>query len=85
MIWSSLAVFVALAEALPQGGGAGASTMLRFGCSQIIIDRIDPLVNPGIAPVSIGNRLPFETRSNWEPVTSSPPNCWRKRLQYFHG
>ncbi|KAF2792136.1 hypothetical protein K505DRAFT_363194 [Melanomma pulvis-pyrius CBS 109.77] len=24
--------------------------MLRFGCSQIVIDRIDPLVNPGLAP-----------------------------------
>jgi len=24
--------------------------MLRFGCSQIAIDRIDPLVNPGLAP-----------------------------------
>jgi len=24
--------------------------MLRFGCSQVVIDRIDPLVNPGAAP-----------------------------------
>lgn len=24
--------------------------MLRFGCSQVVIDRIDPLVNPGLAP-----------------------------------
>jgi hypothetical protein len=53
MMWSNLLAFVALAEALPQGGGAGASTMLRFGCSQIVIDRIDPLVNPGLAPVCI--------------------------------
>ncbi|KAK1757956.1 hypothetical protein QBC47DRAFT_420838 [Echria macrotheca] len=30
--------------------GHAASTMLRFGCSQIVIDRIDPLVNPGQAP-----------------------------------
>jgi hypothetical protein len=52
MFWSSLIAFAALAKAMPaeivqrQGG----STMLRFGCSQIAIDRIDPLVNPGVAP-----------------------------------
>lgn len=28
----------------------GSSTMLRFGCSQIIIDRVDPLVNPAQIP-----------------------------------
>ncbi|KAF2260680.1 hypothetical protein CC78DRAFT_555473 [Lojkania enalia] len=26
--------------------------MLRFGCSQLVIDRIDPLVQPGVAPSS---------------------------------
>lgn len=36
--------------AVPQGGGAGQNTMLRFGCSQVVVDRIDPLVNPGLAP-----------------------------------
>lgn len=55
MIWSAFLAFVALTEALPQSGGAGASTMLRFGCSQIVIDRIDPLVNPGLAPVRLRN------------------------------
>ncbi|KAF2837672.1 hypothetical protein M501DRAFT_1018046 [Patellaria atrata CBS 101060] len=34
---------------MPQFGGSGF-TMLRFGCSQVVIDRIDPLVNPGQAP-----------------------------------
>ncbi|PVH79026.1 hypothetical protein DL98DRAFT_549841 [Cadophora sp. DSE1049] len=29
---------------------SGSSTMLRFGCSQIIIDRVDPLVNPAQIP-----------------------------------
>lgn len=24
--------------------------MLRFGCAQVVIDRLDPLVNPGQAP-----------------------------------
>ncbi|KAK4184206.1 hypothetical protein QBC35DRAFT_362559, partial [Podospora australis] len=42
-----------LALAAPQGPGGspfGQSTMLRFGCSQLVIDRIDPLVNPGSIP-----------------------------------
>jgi hypothetical protein len=52
-------LFAALAEALPKAepghyletrqGGSGF-TMLRFGCAQSVIDRIDPLVNPGVAP-----------------------------------
>jgi hypothetical protein len=28
----------------------GAMTMLRFGCAQVVIDRLDPLVNPGQIP-----------------------------------
>ncbi|KAM7186217.1 protein of unknown function (DUF1996) domain containing protein [Naviculisporaceae sp. PSN 640] len=35
---------VALALASP------AAALLRFGCSQLVVDRIDPLVNPGVAP-----------------------------------
>lgn len=58
MHWSlhalaSLAGAGLLARAAPQfGGGFGGSrsTMLRFGCSQLTIDRIDPLVNPGQLP-----------------------------------
>ncbi|KAK4183817.1 hypothetical protein QBC35DRAFT_393064 [Podospora australis] len=40
------------ADAAPQfgGGGGNRATILRFGCSQLIIDRIDPLVNPGQLP-----------------------------------
>lgn len=34
----------------PRGYGGG--TLLRFGCSQIVIERIDPLVNPGMNPSS---------------------------------
>ncbi|KAK3314293.1 hypothetical protein B0H66DRAFT_577936 [Apodospora peruviana] len=52
MHWSALVALAALAEAAPQfgGGGGSRSTMLRFGCSQLVIDRIDPLVNPDTAP-----------------------------------
>ena len=51
MFFATLVVMAAVAEAFPkpQAGGSGF-TMLRFGCAQVSIDRIDPLVNPGQAP-----------------------------------
>ncbi|KAI0162803.1 hypothetical protein BJ166DRAFT_524593 [Pestalotiopsis sp. NC0098] len=45
-----LALLSSLAEAVPQFGGSGGLTMLRFGCPQLVIDRLDPLVNPGSVP-----------------------------------
>ncbi|KAL2268797.1 hypothetical protein VTJ83DRAFT_3643 [Remersonia thermophila] len=54
MRWSSksamLALSAALVDAAPQFGGIFQMTMLRFGCTNIVIDRIDPLVNPGQVP-----------------------------------
>ncbi|KAK3951113.1 hypothetical protein QBC32DRAFT_398985 [Pseudoneurospora amorphoporcata] len=51
MFWTTLIALFAGAEALPQGfGGGNRVTMLRFGCAQVVIDRIDPLVNPGQIP-----------------------------------
>jgi hypothetical protein len=55
MLLFGLAALAAFADAAPQNVGPGGlngrgSTMLRFGCSQVVIDRIDPLVNPGAAP-----------------------------------
>jgi hypothetical protein len=29
---------------------APASALLRFGCSQLVVERLDPLVNPGLNP-----------------------------------
>lgn len=53
MFWTSLLSLAALAEAAPQfGGGFGGVTMLRFGCPNVVIDRLDPLVNPGSIPSS---------------------------------
>jgi hypothetical protein len=45
MLWSAL-VFAATAQAQFSPG----LNHLRFGCSQITIERLDPLVNPGMAP-----------------------------------
>jgi hypothetical protein len=58
MLWASLLAFTALANAAPTNDAVpaylqkrqGSQTMLRFGCSQVVIDRLDPLVNPGQAP-----------------------------------
>ncbi len=45
MLWSTL-VFAAAAEAQISAG----LNHLRFGCSQITVERLDPLVNPGQFP-----------------------------------
>jgi hypothetical protein len=50
MFWTTLLALTALVEAAPQFGGSGGLTMLRFGCAQVVIDRLDPLVNPGVIP-----------------------------------
>lgn len=56
MYLSTILSLAAIAEALPQFGGGfgdgfgggggfgGGTTMLRFGCAQIVIDRLDPYV-----------------------------------------
>ena len=50
MLWTSL-VLPALAAAVPyEYKRQGSTTMLRFGCAQVVIDRLDPLVNPGVIP-----------------------------------
>ncbi|KEZ39143.1 hypothetical protein SAPIO_CDS10542 [Scedosporium apiospermum] len=58
MIWSTLLAFAIVAEAAPQfgmpgaggGGGGRGFSLIRFGCSEVVITRLDPLVNPGMAP-----------------------------------
>ncbi|KAI1852598.1 hypothetical protein JX265_003080 [Neoarthrinium moseri] len=53
MLWASLLALAAVVQALPSGEleqRQGGVTMLRFGCAQVVIDRLDPLVNPGSIP-----------------------------------
>lgn len=50
MYWSTILGLASVAGAVPQFGGGGGVTMLRFGCAQVVIDRLDPLVNPGAVP-----------------------------------
>jgi hypothetical protein len=44
MYWKSLAAGTLLAQS------ASAQNMLRFGCSQLTVERADPLVAPGMRP-----------------------------------
>jgi hypothetical protein len=51
MVLPVLALVALLAQdAFAQTGSAKGSDFLRFGCSQLVIDRTDPLVNPGVVP-----------------------------------
>jgi len=47
MYWFTI-FFIAAAEAIPQLQLPPGLNHLRFGCSQITIERLDPLVNPGL-------------------------------------
>jgi hypothetical protein len=38
---------VSLAAVSLLAGSASAQNMLRFACSQLVVDRVDPIVNPG--------------------------------------
>ena len=44
MFWKALAAGALL------GQSASAQNMLRFACSQLTVERADPLVNPGLNP-----------------------------------
>lgn len=44
MFWNTLAAGTLLAQS------AAAQNMLRFGCSQLTVERADPLVAPGMRP-----------------------------------
>jgi hypothetical protein len=44
MLWNTLTVGTLLAQS------ASAQNMLRFGCSQLTVERADPLVTPGMNP-----------------------------------
>jgi hypothetical protein len=53
MFWQSIALLSLSAQhAAAQGEETklGSSDFIRFGCSQLVVDRIDPLVTPGLNP-----------------------------------
>ncbi|KAH6717339.1 hypothetical protein BKA61DRAFT_733469 [Leptodontidium sp. MPI-SDFR-AT-0119] len=51
MIWLTIALVVFLTQkTVAQTGNARGSDFLRFGCSQLVVERTDPLVTPGQIP-----------------------------------
>ncbi|KAK3312948.1 hypothetical protein B0H66DRAFT_524502 [Apodospora peruviana] len=48
MQWKPLALALGILADL--GHGQGTMPMMRFQCSQLVVERLDPLVNPGTAP-----------------------------------
>jgi hypothetical protein len=50
MFWNSFTLTALLAQHVAAQGSIGDASFLRFGCSQLVVERIDPLVNPGLLP-----------------------------------
>ncbi|KAK4210501.1 hypothetical protein QBC37DRAFT_292391 [Rhypophila decipiens] len=65
---------VAAASAALLAQNASAQSMLRFGCSQLVIERSDPLVNPGINPSSHTHQIVGGNSFNFsmDPATMDP-------------
>jgi hypothetical protein len=105
MLWTAILALAALAEASPRPHwldrrqGANGVTMLRFGCAQVVIDRIDPLVNPGQAPTGhihqiVGGNafnvtMPTDDVSDHASCTTCQPkqdfsNYWTANMYFRH-
>lgn len=50
MVWSLLIITVALVAPRAIAQNVNVGRLLRFSCSQLVIERTDPLVNPGVNP-----------------------------------
>ncbi|KAH8896038.1 hypothetical protein GQ53DRAFT_641040 [Thozetella sp. PMI_491] len=71
-MWKSLAIASAL---LAQD--AFAQNMLRFGCSQLVIERTDPIVNPGMNPSAHTHQVVGGNSFNitMDPSNLDPPKA----------
>lgn len=80
MFWQTIALsalFAHDASAVPQfgGGTSGSADFLRFGCSQLVVERTDPLVNPGLLPSPHMHQVVGGNSFNitMDPATIDPP------------
>jgi hypothetical protein len=48
--YSSILLALLVQHVTAQQSPYGASDFLRFGCSQLVVERVDPLVTPGLNP-----------------------------------
>jgi hypothetical protein len=49
-VWTSLSFFLLLVSHASSQSPLDRPPMLRFQCSQLVVERLDPLVNPNVAP-----------------------------------
>jgi hypothetical protein len=70
--------FLALALAVP------SSAIVRFACSQLAIERLDPLVNPGSVPSSHVHQIVGGV-SKTAPIFKSSPNYLLELVQREYG
>ncbi|KAF2175975.1 hypothetical protein K469DRAFT_608818 [Zopfia rhizophila CBS 207.26] len=76
MFWQSLALAALLAQdASAQQSSLGSSGFIRFGCSQLVVERTDPLVNPGVNPSPHMHQVVGGNSFNitMDPNTIDPP------------
>ncbi|PKS13140.1 hypothetical protein jhhlp_000482 [Lomentospora prolificans] len=79
MAWKTLMLVALVAllveNASGQTGAARGSTFLRFGCSQLVVERTDPLVNPGMIPTPHMHQIVGGDSFNitMDPTTIDPP------------
>jgi hypothetical protein len=69
MSWKSVAA-TAVALLAPH---VSAQNMLRFGCSQLVIERTDPIVQPGMAPSSHTHQIVGGNSFNISVCRTYPP------------
>ncbi len=62
-------IILALALAAP------SNAIVRFHCSQLVVQRLDPLVNPGSVPSSHVHQIVGGVRRN-APIIISIPNSY---------
>jgi len=66
MAWKALAVLGLVAE-------AAAQNMLRFGCSQLVVERVDPIVEPGSHPSAHTHQV--VGGNSFNATVRNPQNC----------
>jgi hypothetical protein len=47
MLWETFTVALLLAQ---DASAQNVGRLLRFACTQLVIERLDPIVNPGLTP-----------------------------------
>lgn len=78
MAWSTAltlvgALLLAAQDVAAQAPANKGSDFLRFACSQLVIERTDPLVNPGMAPTPHMHQIVGGDSFNITVSTHIPP------------